>query len=56
MKIINNSNDVEAEVADSLAELLINAGGWRAADAPAEAPAKPVRKRAPRKAPADDQA
>lgn len=47
MKIKNKNNGVEAEVPDSLGELLVKAGTWEAAGV--EAPVKPARKRAAKK-------
>ncbi len=47
MKIKNKANGVEAEVPDTLAELLVKTGSWEPAEA-AE-PVKPARKRAARK-------
>jgi len=55
VKIRNKDNGVVAEVPDSLADLLLKAGGWVADDG-VEAPVvKAVRKRAPKKAVAEDE-
>jgi hypothetical protein len=47
MKIKNKANGVEAEVPDTLAELLVKTGSWELVEA--AAPVKPVRKRAAKK-------
>lgn len=47
MKIKNKSNGVQANVPDTLGELLVKGGSWEL-DVP-EAPAKPARKRAAKK-------
>ncbi len=53
MKVKNKATGTEADVPESLAAMLINAGGWESAEGKPAEPAeesKPVRKRAPRKA------
>jgi hypothetical protein len=47
MKLKNKANGVEAEVPDTLAELLVKTGSWELVEA--AAPVKPVRKRAAKK-------